>query len=887
MHKKLLLLYCCSLFCISTHAQKGVKLEDIIQQHELNKEKDSEADAFDFFKNREKNDYHFQRWLWQWRQHTDQDGYLVPARKALKTWQQYEASYNRAAAKTTADQSSWKTVGPFVQSGTWLGFSQIGIGRINTMAFHPTDRETFIVGTAGGGAWGTEDFGKTWEPITENLMTSGVSDIDFNPLNPNTIYICTGDKEYPAGMDIAYNSIGLIKSYDGGTTWDTTGLIADVAEKERTNSLVINPADTNSLTLATQRHILKSFDGGYNWADVTPDFGGSLRVYRIYELVYNTADTNTIYTCITVMDTSNYTFAVQFVRSTDGGMSWDVELTVPNALRGAIAVTPADPYLLKIITCNTNDGLEGIYSSNDGGINFVQVFNDNSCTSNILAGAVDGRECGGQGTYDICIAIDPNDTYHLVAGGVNSWESKDGGYSWTLMTQWADYNLGTPLVHADHHYLGYHPLADDILFDCNDGGISALMPKPVIQGAPVWNDIAAGMNITQYYRVATGGNVSFALGGAQDNGTTMVDRNTGISTAIGPGDGMECQVDPVDPSIIYVASQNGSYFKWDIKAGISLSNLNPIAGNIQTTEQGGWTAPLCIDPNDHNRLYAAFNSVFTSPDQGETWKTISSPFTGKIYRLALCKSSVNTLYATEESGKNIHFTHDTGASWTTVTHPYNEQMISDIVVDHNNPKRFWITFPGFGNNKSKVAEYNDGTWKTWNENLPDLPVYCILRDTSNGTMYLGTYTGVYYRTADMNQWEKFSTGMPIASVYDMDFNYKTGEIVAGTWGRGMWASPKYEKEMSIPKGVPYAMHVVEVFPNPSGGSFTIADNEQYFSNKTVDMRIIDVTGKTVWTARKEFGIHTLTVETGVPSGTYILEMTNVDGKTARERIVVR
>jgi len=873
-------------------AQTRIKLEELVKEHDLKKTESNASSHTNLKESAEKGDYHFQRWLWRARQHTDQQGYLVPEKEAYREWKRYDVATSKARAKATAaDQSDWKAIGPYSGDGIFVGFSKVGVGRINTMAFHPTDTSTYIVGSAGGGAWITKNFGSTWEILTENVMSAAVSDIDYNPKNPNTIYICTGDREYEPYVWLAYNSVGLIKSHDAGKTWDTTNISMAVGDMGRTNSLLINPIDTNSMILSVGNGIIKTFDAGKTWQNVTPNFGPNYELTDFYELVYHPTDTNIIFTACTILEKPTNNRYVVLFRSGNGGVTWLNKGVISlfaeeDPGRAAFAVTKSDPNLVKIIVSDNYGGLEGIYSSNNAGVSFTKIAGHNNFTNNILHDNTDGIGMGGQGTYDLCIAIDPRDVKHIVVGGVNSWESVDSGRTWRLMTQWAQFKNAVPLVHADHHYMGYHPMVDSILFDCNDGGIYAF--QPFISTLPTWVNLTAGMNITQYYRNAVSGNTSIVLGGAQDNGSSLLERTSNVNYSINNGDGMECQIDPVDPDIIYASSQNGNIVKWDLKKPISVGNYNQISAKNPTAGKGAWTTPFLIDPTNHNRLYAGYKAIYTSPDQGETWTAVSSTFSQLINRLSMSKASASTIYATEVSGKNIHYTHDTGGVWSTISHPYNETMISDILVDHKNSKQFWITFPGYGTNKTKVAMYKDGAWTTMNENLPDLPVYCIAQDTSNGTLYIGTYTGVYYRTTDMTQWEMYSTKHPLVNVFDIGINYKTSELVSATWGRGMWASPKYEKALGIPKGIPYAMNTMSVFPNPSNGQFTILDKAGYFGNQKIQTRLIDVTGRTVWQQTAQFNAYILKVQVDkVSPGAYIIEVAGENGKVAKERLVIR
>ncbi|MCB0700910.1 MAG: T9SS type A sorting domain-containing protein [Chitinophagaceae bacterium] len=880
------------LYCTASAQTQREKLSDIVSRHKL-EEVNKSSKAFDIHENQEKNDYQFERWLWYWSLHTDRDGYIVPKKDAFELIQKYRAEQVRASAKSTADPSDWKAIGPYQQSAQWIGYSQIGIGRINTMGFHPTDPNEFIVGTAGGGAWRTKNGGNTWDLLTNAVPSPAISDIDYNPQNPNTIYICTGDKDaipfLTGGKD--YNSIGLIKSTDNGATWSSTGLNTSISNGLRTNGLLINPIDTNSLTLCTANNIMKSYNGGNTWTNSTLNLPNGHFVAYIPELVYNTADTAVIYAPVTTISQDiqgDDEYTVFFMVSKDGGATWNYTDGAGDAIRGAIAVTTSDPDIIKIVVANTDLGLEGIYESSDGGNGFNQIADDANCTKNILASSVTGIGCKGQGHYDLCIAIDPKDEDHVIVGGVNSWHSLDGGSTWSLYTQWANDKLGYPLVHADHHYLGYNPNNVNELYDCNDGGIAILKQNP-LTGNHAWIDYASGMNITQYYRVATTGVANFTLGGAQDNGTCRIEHSTGISNPLGPGDGMDCIIDPVNPDIVYVASQNGNFFKWDLSKPVSTQTFNAISDNITNSGGGTWTAPIELDPNDHKRLIVGMKAVFASPDQGKNWQQLSDYFNKHIYRIALTKASSSTIYAIEDAiTDTIHYTHDAGKNWSMIQHPYNEPKMSDLIVDHNNTKKIWVTFSGFGQNKNKVAMWNDSVWTSMDENLPDMPVYCILQDTSNGTLYIGNYIGVFYRTPKMTRWESLAINLPYVSVMDLEINYKTGELIAGTWGRGMWTTPKYEEKLSIPKGIPYAQDVISLYPNPNKGSFVIIDNDEYFKDKDVSIRLIDITGKTAWTDNGHFTGYKLNVSIDyVPTGSYIIELTGANGKVAKERILVQ
>jgi len=74
-----------------------------------------------------------------------------------------------------------------------------------------------------------------------------------------------------------------------------------------------------------------------------------------------------------------------------------------------------------------------------------------------LSAQDDGNETGGQGTYDLALAINPLDSNQIVVGGINTFKSLNRGLNWSPSNVWTDsdqFNTGEhPVVHADKHFL--------------------------------------------------------------------------------------------------------------------------------------------------------------------------------------------------------------------------------------------------------------------------------------------------------------------------------------------------------------------------------------------------------------------------------------------------
>jgi photosystem II stability/assembly factor-like uncharacterized protein len=107
-------------------------------------------------------------------------------------------------------------------------------GRINFVRFHPTNTNIIYVGAPVGGLWITTNGGTSWTTNTDQLAVIGCSDIAIDPSNTNIMYLATGDGD--AGDSY---SIGVLKSTDGGVTWNTTGLTWAVSLGRTISKLII------------------------------------------------------------------------------------------------------------------------------------------------------------------------------------------------------------------------------------------------------------------------------------------------------------------------------------------------------------------------------------------------------------------------------------------------------------------------------------------------------------------------------------------------------------------------------------------------------------------------------------------------------------------------
>lgn len=720
----------------------------------------------------------FKRWEWYWTPRVDAQGNFP---KPAARWDAYQytltqnvpdhtsrknaqPSGNGSGIGLATQSASWTCLGPFTSPGGYTGN-----GRLNTIGFHPTQAGNYYVGAPAGGLWHTTDDGQTWYTTTDLLPSLGVSAIVVDWSNPQNVYLGSGDGD---GSDT--QSIGVLKSTDGGLSWSTTGLSWTPGQYYQVNRMIQDPTNANILMAATNDGTYRTTDGGANWTQVDAT--------AVRDLEMKPGDPNTWY-----VSTYRNSSDVQVLRTTNAGATWATVYTNTNSNRINIAVTPANPALVALLSSEDGtNGLDGIFKSTTSGSagSFTQVFSGS--TANILDYTDDGSGSGGQGWYDLSFEIDPSNQNIFYSGGVNIWKSTDGGASWTCKSMWYNFQ-GLAEVHADQHFFQIQPNRPSHLFACNDGGLFV-----TTDGGDTWTEtthLQQGPVIGQYYKISNHFyNQHEILGGLQDNGSKLLRNGTWIEAT--GGDGMECIIDPVDSTIMYGSYTNGSISRSN-DGGQSFSTY--IAGNLPNPDNGAWVTPYCLDPDDHNTIYIAYDEVYKSTDNGDNFITISTgiPTGTAMQYIEVCIANSNRIYTGTHD--DVYRTTNGGTLWTNITPGTHTGSFTSIVADPLDENRIWLANSSYSNSIQVYYSSNGGnTWIDYSGSLPDVPVNSIIYQ--NGTddgLYIGTDIGVYYRDNSLTDWVYYNDGLPVVVVSDLEIHYASGKLRAGTYGRGVWESPLY------------------------------------------------------------------------------------------------
>jgi len=718
----------------------------------------------------------FKRWEWYWEQRIGKDGQFPPPDILLTEYNKYKEQQAAKNITSPLSNATWAFMGPNTSAGGYHG-----IGRISCIAFHPTIANTFWVGTPAGGLWKTTDAGASWTTNTNNLPVLGVSDIAINPSAPNIMYIATGDGDAAYNLQNGYGdtkSIGVLKSIDGGATWNTTGLNWNVTASGLIRRLLINPSNSQILIAATSNGIYRTTNAGTSWSLQQAGW--------FMDMEFKPTDPNYVY----ASTFDNVNGNAQIYTSTNGGIAWGQVTNFTDVIRINLAVSANSPGLVDAVCANAQAGLNGLYYSENSGASFAQYYNG-TCSNNLLNGAFNAAACGGQGNYDLAYAINPANANEIWLGGVNTWRTTDGGANWFLNNIWSRSQTTTvPEVHADKHFIAFHPLNNNLVYECNDGGLYVTN-----NGGTSWTDRTNGMGISQIYRIGVNQNFSNdVICGLQDNGSKEL--YNGSWTEQTGGDGMECIIDYTNGNIMYATYVQGQISK-TINGGTNWSVITQNNGTAGTVHEAGeWVTPFIIHPTNNNILLVGKSQVYKTINGGTSWNQLGTIFgiNGNIIAMAFAPSNPNTIYVATPF--QVFKSVDAGVSWGLIG--ATTTRITYLAVSPTDPLYVYITFSGY-NAGVKINMSPDGgaSWFNYSGTLPNVPVNCIVYETgTNEGLYLGTDLGVYYTNGTMADWVPYNTGLPNVVVNELEISYNDHKLWAATFGRGLWKSDLYSTALT-------------------------------------------------------------------------------------------
>lgn len=701
-----------------------------------------------------------------------------------------------------------------------LKFRSIGpalmSGRIADIAIHPTNENVWYVAVGSGGVWKTENAGTTWKSIFDDQVSYSIGCITIDPKNPEVVWVGTG--ENVGGRHTGYGD-GIYKSEDSGKSWKNMGL----KNSEHLSKIIIHPTNSNIVWVASQgplwssggdRGVYKSTDGGDTWKRTL----GDAKWVGATDLVIDPRNPDILYAATwqrhrTVAGYIGGGPGTAIYKSTDGGETWD-KLTngLPSSNMGKIglAISPQKPDIIyAALELDRRKG--GVYKSENKGNSWKK-----------MSDAVSG---GTGPHYYQELYASPHNFDEIYLANNYMLVSLDGGKTFNRMNE--------QNKHIDNHAVAFKNNDPNYILVGCDGGLYESFDK-----TKHWKFIN-NLPITQFYKIAVDDAKPYyyVYGGTQDNYTqgapSRTDNVHGIRNSdwfiVKGGDGHQPATEPGNPNIVYAQSQQGSLGRHDRMSGEIIS-IKPQPEIGEKYERYNWDAPILVSPHNPKRIYHASQRVWKSEDRGDSWQVISGDLTNNIERIqttfygtkqkwdnawdiyamsnystitSLSESPVieGLIYAGTDDGI-IQITEDGGENWRKVDFKKikglpNTAFVNDIKADLHDENVVYAVF-----DNHKYGDYNPylfkssnkgETWQDISNTLPERTIlWRIVQDhKKSDLMFLGTEFGVYFTLDAGNTWVKLNGGFPNIAVRDLAIQKRENDLIAGTFGRGIYILDDY------------------------------------------------------------------------------------------------
>lgn len=695
-------------------------------------------------------------------------------------------------ARNKADMMQIQKSGSAIMDWEFIGPNNVG-GRTRAIFFNRNNPSHMLAGGVAGGLWFSLDGGLNWQEHPINAQITCLSVSALAQATNGDIYMGTGEKIVGWSVDFygtgnsAFPGCGIYKSTDGGLTFSLLETTTPAPNSNNNQwsyiiALETHPNNPNWVYAATERSLYLSTDGGATWSSpegISASSGTAFDVKAgsdgiIHALVssrYYRSDNGT-----TFVDKSGSALG-QFP-------------VLGNNKK--LAVSPANPNYLYVVTTKSDGCLNKVFQSANGGETWIVIGEG-------VPGFFDPASGGGycQGWYDLCIIADPSNAERIFVGGITvwSWSAQD---NWLpVMESWG--GATNPFyMHVDIHTFAYHPTNANILFVGNDGGIYRTTNAKSL--APTWRALNKNYNVTQFYAIAAGmdGRV---MGGTQDNGTIFTTFNTNSYFAgddVTGGDGGYSDISKINPMVAFAANQEGR-LRRSANGGVSFGYSGFLDENIDcepSNPDGSCNPDGLVDNNpefitptilyedlDNNlAVYATGNGA------GQVWITLEALSVSKVpewHRIGAFTGggTVSTVnIAKDPSGKimvvagsasgrililrNVLQNEFSGnptvsptgsinsklISATTITGASQSRYVTSIAVNQANPNEIIVTMGNYGLGNYVFRTLNayaaTPTFETVQgigaDALPPMPVYDLIIDVDNPSrLFAGTDMGVW------------------------------------------------------------------------------------------------------------------------------------------------
>src|SRR5688572_21921839 len=585
------------------------------------------------------------------------------------------------------------------------------------------------------GLYKTTDGGKTWNKILFVNDSTGAIDFQFDPSNPDVIYVATWQAgRSPWSMSSGGTGSGLYKSTDAGRTWTNltktakglpaTGIYGKIG-------ITVSPAKPSRIWAMVEHDsggMYRSDDAGATWQFLNGDRRMRQRAWYYSHIYADPRDTNMV-----------YGLNVALFRSRDGGKTFGQTIGAPHSDHHDLWIAPNDP--------------NRMVEANDGGANVSYNAGRSWSEQDYATAQFYHVATTNEFPYKICGAQQDNST---LCGP----SRKPGGIG---IEDWFDAGGG------ESGYVTPHPTKPDIIFAGSYGG---LMTRKDVnteyeRNITVWPDNPMGQS-SEDIRIRF-----------QWTYPIVFSRHT--------------------PNVVYAAgnylyrSTNEGESWTRVSPDLSRHDpktMGPSGGPITKDQTGVETYALIFafdeSPVTPGLLWAGTDDgyVWVSRNNGTNWTNVTPKDIGDFTRVSIIEPSryascgayvAANRYQLGDKRPILYKTTDCGKTWTKIVNGITETEFTRVIRE--DPVRRGLLFAG--TERGVWVSFDDGgRWQSLQRNLAPAPVHDMtIRD---GDLIAATHARGFYVMDDLSALRQLSPAIVAKSAH----LFKPREAYRIEWGGG-------------------------------------------------------------------------------------------------------
>ena len=588
---------------------------------------------------------------------------------------------------------------------TWKHMGLKDTQAISRIRIHPTNPNIVYVAALGHpygdneerGIFRSKNGGKTWQKILYKSPKAGAADLVIDRTNPKVIYASLWQVYRKAWKMWGGGPFsGIYKSTDGGDTWkeltSNKGMPKGPIGKI---GMAVSPADPQrvfAVIEAPEGGVFRSDDGGKSWIRTNDDRKIRQRHFYYSRIVADPMDRDIVY----ALNTRLY-------KSTDGGITFDIQITVPHGDNHDLWIDPNDPKRM----VNSNDG-GGNVSINGGETWTKQNYSTTQLYHVNVTNDFPYHACGAQqDNSTVCVPSEGWD--NMMARGPN-----DGWYY--------------PAGGGESGYITQHPSNLDIFYAGSQG---ALLTR--------YNRATGQIRDIQVYPRFFSGEPASALPERWQWTFPIV-------------------FSPLDEKKLYTTSQHVWLSENDGQSWKRISpdltyadpsTLGPTGGLITMDMNGPeiYATVFALTPSQHNlrTIWAGSDDgmMHITRNGGKSWQNITPPNMEKFSRISIIEESKHSpgtayvaanRYQVDDREPYVWRTRDYGKSWTKIIAGIKKGHFARAVREDAIQEGLLF----LGTEHEVYVSFNAGdSWQSIQLNLPDTPIRDL--QLKNSDVVLGTH----------------------------------------------------------------------------------------------------------------------------------------------------